>query len=122
AVLEWRCSDLRRPDGGSGSQGELVRVDGQDDGERAAAARLRVEHQPATVVRDNVAADRQTQASALRLTRQRVADLLELLEDAFVVACGDADTRIRHDDVELVGHGPRAQADPSLRSELHRVV
>ena len=44
---------------------------------------------------DDLAADRQPQAGALRLLRQRVADLAEFLEDHALVVSTDADAVVR---------------------------
>src|SRR5216684_8314252 len=68
--------------------------DWQDNRERTALARLRVEHQLAAVIGDDIATDRQAQPGAFGLAGQRVADLLKFLEHALLIGRGNAHTRI----------------------------
>ena len=70
--------------------------DGKRKGESAAVAWLALHPDAAAVVFDDLLADGQAEPRALGLVRQRVAYLLELLEDLGLIGGRDANARVRH--------------------------
>lgn len=60
----------------------------------------------ATVMLDDLLADRQPQAGALRLAGVRVVHLVKFLENQLVLVARDARTVIDHFDAPAVRHRP----------------
>ena len=79
-----------------GQQFELrgALYDGQREGEGAAVARLALDPDAAAVVFHDLLADGQAEAGAFGLVGERVAYLLEFLEDLGLIGGGDADAGV----------------------------
>src|SRR5215831_12947929 len=96
--------------------------DGQGDRKRRSAARLRLERESPAVMGDDIATDGQPEPCALWLAGQRIADLLELLEDPLLIGGGDADAGVCNRNVHLLGMDGCTQRHTSRGGELHRVI
>src|SRR4029078_7321823 len=97
--------------------------DGQAERERRASTGLALEPDPAAVVLDDLAADRQPEARTTWRLGQRVAGLGELREAPGLVFGGDAGAGVGDADDDarpVVGRG-RADRDGAGGRELHRV-
>ena len=71
----------------------------------------------------DLAADRQAEAGPLRLVGERIAGLLEALEDPLLVLPGDAAAVVGHVEAQELCLAPCVQPDPAvaLRAELHGI-
>src|SRR5438128_1477697 len=99
------------------------RRDRERERERAADAGLGLDPEPAVVVLDDLAADREAKACALRLVQDRIhlADLLEFAEHHLLVLWRDADAGVGQRDANLVLDAMRREANLALARELQRV-
>ena len=85
--------------------------DGQGEGKGAAVAGLAFDPDAAAVVFDDLLADGQAEAGALGLVSERVADLLEALEDFGLVGRCDADTGVTDADDQIAALGMSCEGD-----------
>ena len=70
---------------------------------------------------DDLPADRQAEAGALRLVGQRIADLLEAFEDLGLIGRRNAETGIDDADDEIAAAPDSAARDRARVGELDRV-
>src|SRR5713226_7448570 len=78
------------------------------DPERAAEARLGGRGQAATHRLDKLVRDRQPQPEPARVSRARAVHTVKALEDVLEVRGGDAETRVRYRDLDVVGAAAHA--------------
>src|SRR5207302_1180804 len=96
---------------GSSSATRIFLLMRQREGEAGAAAKLALHpHAPAEVL-DDLPADVQPEAAAVRLGGQRVADLAELVEDQALIGRIDARPVVAYLDAQCAGLGLERDAD-----------
>src|SRR6185312_6374065 len=108
------------PAGGGGGDGEGEQRQG--DVEDAAAALAALGPDAAAVALADLATDGQAEAGAGGFVGERVAVLVELVEDALLVAGGQADAAVGDIDEQLAVAGVGADLDGSLVGELEGVA
>src|SRR5258708_23481916 len=108
---------------GSSSAIRIFLAMGQREGEAGALAEAALDPHAAAEMLDDLAADVQPEAAAVRLGGERVAHLAELVEDHALVGGIDARAVVAHLDAQRAGLLPErhANAAASGLAELRRV-
>lgn len=108
--------------GASGQQLKLGGLrDGEGEGEGAAVAGLAFDPDAAAVVFDDLFADGESEAGALGLVSEGVADLLEFFEYLGLIGGSNADAGVFDADDEVVGFGVGGEGDGAGVSEFDGV-
>src|SRR5258708_29259895 len=96
---------------GSSSATRIFLAMGQREGEAGAFAQTALDPHATAEMLDDLAADVQAEAAAVRLRGERVAELPELVEDQRLVGGIDAGAVVAHVDAQRVGLRRSRDAD-----------
>src|SRR5471030_2738103 len=111
--------------GSWGSRGVLACRHACGQGKRKASAfpGNTLHPHPSAEMLDDLTADMQAEAAAVRLVGERVAHLPEFAEDCGLIFLADAPAVVAHIDLEVVAHFSQDNFDPAVGcvAEFHRV-